>query len=63
MVAFDFTDDLSGSGSSFSKLKKGNVRVQVRFREANDNPIVMLLKMYWDAEILITADRRILTDF
>jgi hypothetical protein len=63
MTCWDLTPDLSSSGTSFSDLKSGNIRIELRFKTSKDHAIIMLLKFYWDAEMIMTHDRKIITDF
>jgi hypothetical protein len=63
LTCWDLTPDLSSSGTSFSDLKSGNIRIELRFKAAISHAIIMLLRFYWDAELLMTHDRKILTDF
>jgi hypothetical protein len=64
LFCFDLTQAMSGtSGDTFQSIQRGNLRLHIEFSPATTYAINCYFLMYFDSELLITADRQVLFDF
>ena len=60
--AFDLTPDMDAE-DHYALIKHGNLRLEVEFEEALDDPISVLIYAEFDNVVEITADRNIQVDY
>jgi len=62
ILAFDLTPDLDESGC-YHILKKGNIRLELKFDQALDQPINVIVYSEFDSAVKIDKNRAVLTNF
>lgn len=62
LLAFDFTPDLDESGC-YHVLKKGVIRIEVKFSQALAEPVNLICYSEFDAAIKIDKNRSVITNF
>ena len=63
IFAFDLTPDLSDGGGHLSLLKKGNLKIELKFAQALPRTVMVMVYAEFDNMIEITRERTVLFDF
>lgn len=65
LLVFDLTDDgtLASDSGALSLIKRGNVRVDIQFKDALDEGLHMIVFAIYDSVLQIDAARNIVTDY
>jgi ribonucleoside-diphosphate reductase beta chain len=62
LIAFDLTPDLSENGC-YHLIKKGNIRLELKFDEALEQPVNLIIYSEFDSSISIDKNRAVITNF
>ena len=63
LLAFDFTPDISDQEDSFHLLKKGVIRLEIKFATALTEPVNIICYSEFDSAIKIDKNRSVITNF
>lgn len=63
LIAFDLTPDLMDGDNCYHVIKKGNIRLELKFSQALPNPVNVVVYGEYDSAIKIDKNRSVITDF
>jgi len=63
MLVFDLTPDIAASEGHTSDSTHGHIRLDLKFKKAQPEPLVCLLYLEYEGSIIIDALRTATTDF